>query len=245
MNSFRITLLVLLTLAVVALLCMVTLFQDSQKEAYDAYLATIKANERQQMIAEHQDKMERIGVQEETPDEALEQARRKQEEVLMQQEERNVLASAERKNNIKEEEQIAAENKEEKPLGLVASYNGEWGFIMIRPVSDAPMPKGMVVALRRGDRIVCEAEVGEPDSEGQLSATVRQVTFKEELPGMTPEQFIPAVGDEVIVTPYMSGRELRSAGAGNSFIPSSVPTDATIPEPEGIQEVDAALVPMP
>ncbi len=248
MNGFRITILVLLTLAVAVLLCMVTVFQSSQREAYEAYLKTVRTAERQKMIADHQDKMARIGVQEENDSEleALIAAQKKQDEEVTQQEERNVLASAERKDAGRKEEE-SNEVNEPQPLGLVASCNADWGFIMVKPVSDEPMPRGMLVAIRRAGNIVCEAELGERDEDGQINATIRQNQFTQQ---GDAAKFTPAVGDEVILSPYMSSSDLRAA-AGSGLLPEATPLPQLpgnaqpAPQPEGLQEVDAELIPMP
>ncbi len=250
MNGFRITLLALLALAVVALLAVVTVFQSNQEANYEAYLASVKASERQLMIAAHQDKMKRIGPQEEAGAEtdALKAARDEQQQQVTQQEERNVLAAAVRKDAAKVEQAAAAETNAEKPLGLVSSYNREWGFIMIKPVSDEPLPSGMVVAVRRGEAIICEVEIGEEELDEQsgarlISATIRENQFTQGAGSITADKFAPAVGDEVILSPYLSSRDLRTADPAGMPVAPISPAEA--PQSEGLQEVEATLTPMP
>ncbi len=270
MNRFRVTLLSLLALAVVALLCVVTIFQSNQEANYEAYLASVKANERQQQLAAHQDKMRHIGPQEDNGPgaDALKAAREQQEKRVTEAEERNVLASAARKDAALAQQKAEAEAEEarkaaeaaaaaereanrEKPLGLVASYNQEWGFIMIKPVTNEPMPSGMVVAVRRGDFIVCEAEIGEEEQDEQsgerhISATIRETQFTKGLPQYNAGKTIPAVGDEVIISPYMSSRDLRTEDPAEVLpAPFSPAEPATTPAPEGLQEVPATLIPLP
>ncbi len=245
MNGFRVTLLILLTLAVVALLCIVTVFQSNQEANYEAYLASVKASERRQMLAAHHDKMRRIGPQEENGagTAALQAAREEQQKQVTEEEERNVLASAVRKDADKVEQVATAEANAEKPLGLVSSYNQEWGFIMIKPVSDEPMPSGMVVAVRRGDNIICEVEIGEEERDDQtgerlMSATIRENQFTQGSGNISADKFAPAVGDEIILSPYLSSRDLRTAD------PAAMPA-APAPAQEGLQEVPALLTPLP
>ncbi len=251
MNGFRVTLLVLLSLAVVALLCIVTIFQSSQEANYEAYLASVKASERQQMLAAHQDKMKRIGPQEENGAgaDALKAAREQQEKQVTEEEERNVLASAVRKDAAKVEQAATAEANAEKPLGLVSSYNKDWGFIMIKPVSDEPLPSGMVVAVRRGDNIICEVEIGEVEADEQtgerlISATIRENQFTQGSGNISADKFEPAVGDEIIFSPYLSSRDLRTA-APASMQGTPAPLLPEAPAQEGLQEVPAELTPMP
>ncbi len=246
MNGFRITLLILLALAVAALLGIVTVFQSSQEANYEAYLASVKASERQQMLAAHQDKMRRIGPQEEADSDtqAIEKARQHQEQLVTEEEERNVLASATRKDEAKEAE-AAAEEALDKPIALVSSYNKEWGFIMIKPVSDIPMPSGTAIAVRRNGNIVCEADLGEEELDDEtgarlISATIRENQFTQGNGSISAENFEPAVGDEVILSPYLSSRELR-ANEPSPLLPG---TSAT-PEQAGPREVPALLVPIP
>ncbi len=243
MNGFRVTILILLALAVVALLGIVTVFQSNQEANYEAYLASMKASERQKMLAAHQDKMRRIGPQEDggSGEEALNAAREQQEKQVTEEEERNVLASAVRKDAARVEEEATQEASAEQPLGLVNSYNKEWGFIMIKPVTAEPLPSGMVVAVRRGDNIICEVEIGEEELDEQtgarlISATIRENQFTQATGNISEDKFAPAVGDEIIISPYLSSRDLRTAE------PTAIP-DA--PAQEGIQEVPAPLTPMP
>ncbi len=249
MNGFRITLLALLGLAVVALLGIVTIFQSSQEANYEAYLAEMKASERRLLIAAHQDKMRRIGPQEESGAEALAAARAQQEKQVTEEEERNVLATAVRKDAARVEQAATQEATEEKPLGLVSSYNKEWGFIMLKPVSEEPLPSGMVVAVRRADNIICEVEIGEEETNEQtgerlISATIRENQFTQGSGNISAERFEPAVGDEIILSPYLSSRDLRAEGA-DALQPAPLLQGEASQQPEGLQEVEATLTPLP
>ncbi len=253
MNGFRVTLLVLLTLAVAALLCIVTIFQSNQEANYEAYLADVKARERQQLLAAHEDKMRRIGPQEEqgAAADALQAARDEQLKQVTEEEERNVLASAVRKDAAKVEDAATQEANAEKPLGLVSSFNKEWGFVMIKPVTEEPLPSGMVVAVRRGDNIICEVEIGEEELDEQtgarlVSATIRENQFTQGSSNISEDKFDPTVGDEIIFSPSLSSRDLRtSAPADMQAAPFAPLIPAGSPMQEGVQEVDATLTPMP
>ncbi len=263
MNGFRITLLILLALAVATLLGIVTVFQSSQEANYEAYLAEVKASERRQQLAAHQDRMRRIGPQDEDAPGAdvVEATRQREEQSITEEEERNVLASATLKDEARAEaaareaaaQQAAAPKPEEQPIGLVHSYNKEWGFIMVKPVSDTPMPSGTAIAVQRDGRIVCEADLGEEeldDATGArlISATIRQNQFTQGDGSIPAEKFEPAAGDRVILSPYLSSSELR--GNGTSTLPAPLlQEEGQSAAPAGNtsqpQEVDALLIPMP
>ncbi len=252
MNGFRVTLLILLALAVVALLSIVTIFQSSQEANYEAYLADLKASERQQMMADHQDKMRRIGPQDENGKEAeqLRAAQDEQQRQVTQEEERHVLASAVRKDAARVEQAAAQEATAEKPLGLVSSYNQEWGFIMFKPVTEEPLPSGMVVAVRRDDKIICEVEIGEEETDEQtgerlISATIRETQFTRGSGNISADKFAPAVGDEIILSPYLSSRDLRSTNMQGLDSERSLHNMTPVQPQEGLQEVEATLNPMP
>ncbi len=257
MNGFRITLLVLLGLAVGALLCIVTIFQNNQEANYADYQTKLQANERQQQIDEHKARMERIGPKADgLGTEELDAAAAEQDRLINEAREHNVLASAGRKDAARVAEQAKEDADAEKTLGLVASFDPKWGFLMVKPVSDEPLPAGTVVAIRRNGTILREAEIGERDEEsGQFSATLRDTQFNVgNGQSITDDKFIPATGDEVILSPFPSSRDLRS---GNGLFPTpSAPMEGgsahgySVPaydEPieEAIPEVDAVLTPMP
>ncbi len=253
MNGFRITLLVMLGLAVGALLCIVTFFQNNQQANYDAYQTKVQANERQLQIDEHKARMERIGPRAEgLGTEEIDAAVAERHRRINEAEERNVLATAQRRDAERVAEQAQQVADEEKPLGLVASFDKEWGFLMVKPVSESPLPKGMVVAIRRAGNILCEAEIGDKDEEsGQYSAAIRETDFNSGKGSIAAEKFEPTTGDEVIMTPFASTRDLRTGG---SSIMSVIPSGDSAPLPalpydgpveDAIPEVDATLTPMP
>ena len=257
MNGFRITLLVMLGLAIGALLCIVTIFQNNQEENYASYQTKVQADARQQQIDEHKARMERIGPrQEDTSSEQLEQAAAEQQRRISEAQEQHVLATAQRQDAERMSEQAEQEANADQPLGLAASYDKEWGFLMVKPVSEEPLPVGTVIAIRRGGAILCEAEIGGKDEEsGQFSATLRQaeLSTSKETEGLLADKLAPMTGDEVILTPFPSSRDLRT-GEGSSImsvaptgeaLPAYLPSPEEMPADEGIQEVDAALTPMP
>ncbi len=257
MNGFRITILVLLALAVGALLWIVTIFQSKQEENYEAYRASVKQTERQQRLDAHQDKMRQIGPREETGSESLAAAKAAQERQVTSAEESNVLAAGERKDADRVAEAAAAEAAAPKALGRVASYDREWGSIMVEPLTNEPMPAGMRVALRRNNVIICEAEVGERDLSGQVSATVIQTQFTQGSGSVSDDKFIPQEGDQVIISPYPSSRELRT-DAGTATEMGGFPTVPASPkasEPsipylptssdDDLPVIEGTLTPMP
>ncbi len=253
MNGFRITLLILLALSVAALLGIVTIFQNSQEANYEAYLASVKAHERQQTLAAHLDEMRRIGPQEASAADAdaMETARKEQEQQVTQEEERNVLASATRKDAAREAEKTVTKVREDDPIGLVNSYNREWGFIMVKPVADVPMTSGTAVAIRRNGRIICEADLGEEELDDQtgarlISATLRENQFTRGDGDVSADKYEPAPGDDVIISPFMSSTELRNgAESSDSPAPLQPATDASAEQSAVPQEQPAQLIALP
>ena len=109
----------------------------------------------------------------------------------------------------------------------------------------------MVIAVRRGDYVVCEAVIdGRDEESGQVSATIKQAVFGAS--GSTPENLpTPQVGDEVIPTPFLSGSELRREQSGLDAVPAAAEEGGSAPQASGeapagaLPEVEGGLVPLP
>jgi len=265
MNGFRITILVLLCL-VVGLMAYVVFEVLPEREAdYRMYNISQRNALYEKQDAAHQERVSRIGAEAENPEVA--QARtdaaesdRRAEQALNEAEERAVIEEAKRREAAAVARQAQDEATALKALGRVASYNPEWNSIMIEPLSTEPINVGLVVAVRRGGRIVAEAQVDFIDESGQIGAVVKSGSFnKTQAPGVSSEAFKPAVGDEVIVTPFPTTSELRGNGG---FLPPSagvmpaapageLPIGPSSPyltpaEPQGgLPEVDASFTPLP
>jgi len=260
MNGFRITILVLLCLAVGLMFYAVMVIVPGWQNQYSEYQASIKIAEYQQNNDHHRQRMEQFSPDAEAPEVTTartmaEESARKDEKALNEAEESSVIAAARRKEEAALARQAEAEAEAPKPLGLVAAYNPEWNSLMIRPVAEVPMAMGFVVAVRRGGSIVCEAVIdGRDEESGQYSATVKAA----ELGAAAAEKKTPTVGDEVIETPFPSSQELRR---GSDFLPpaaqqTSAPSGNAAPAPlpslpsetsgqESLPELDATLTPVP
>lgn len=155
-----------------------------------------------------------------------------------------MIAAAKRKEEAALAKQVEAEATAPKPLGLVASFDAEWNVLMIKPVSDMPLNPGLVVAARRDGRIVCEAVIDSLDSEsGQYSATLKVADLGKVTTGASATIPQPAVGDEIIESPFPSSAELRGGTDDLPSLPDVAPD--TTPAGEGLPVIDATLTPMP
>lgn len=246
MNGFRVTILVLLCLAVGLMFYVVAYMIPQQQERYDAYQAAQSQDAYQQRKDEHQRRMEELDPEHESDAvaearAAAEKAQQERLKKLTEAEESSVLADARRKQEETMAQKADEEVDESRPIGLVTSYNQEWNSVLFKPVTQSPINIGLVVALRRDNNIVCEAEVDNVDQEsGQVSAQIKQSHFSSAADGgavqdgLLPEDKMPAVGDEVIITPFETVRDLRE---DNMNFGAPVPTSAApLPANNGATE---------
>lgn len=215
MNGFRVTILVLFCLTVGLMFYAVTVVIPGRQEQYELYRTMQKSNEYRQRNAEHLARMEQLGPDVEAPEVSTarseaEEGERKRQQEINEAEESSVLASARRKEEERTARAAAEEAAAPAALGRVASFNREWNSILFTPEgAKTPLNDGLVIAVRRGDYIVCEAVIdGRDEESGQVSATVKQAIFAANgnMPQETPT---PAAGDEIIISPFLSGRDLR------------------------------------
>ena len=97
------------------------------------------------------------------------------------------------------------------------------------------------IAVRRNDYIVCEATVDGQDTEsGQYTAALKQAEFGGAKDPEVEANRKPRVGDEVIVSPFPSSRDLRMDGY-NPLLENQQPSA----EPKGIPEIEGILTPVP
>ncbi len=241
MNGFRVTILVLLCLAVGLMFYVVAYMIPQQQERYDQYKAEQSTEAYNQREAEHQKRMEELDPEHEADAvaearAAAEKAQQERIKKLTEAEESSVLADARRKQEESMAQQADEDVDDSKPIGLVTSYNQEWNSVLFKPVTQSPINVGLVVALRRDGNILCEAEVDNVDQEsGQVSAQLKHSSFNADAQGgavqdgILPEDKMPAVGDEVIITPFETTRDLRE---DNMNFGAPVPTRAA-PLPAG------------
>lgn len=222
MNGFRITVLTLLCLSLAFMFYAVCFVVPSWQGEYNAYQASQRISEYEKKNDIHRQQMVTLDPSYDAPEVAaarkdVEEAARRDDQAVVDAEESNVLAAARRRE---EEARARAEAEAERDeavssatIGIVASYDADWQCIMIRPAVPEAFLPGAVLAVRRDKRVLCEAVVDSRDAEsGQVSATVK---LPAPPPGETEQGSLaanmqPAVGDEVIASPFPTGDELRA-----------------------------------
>ncbi len=216
---------------------------------YGEYQASQKLAEYQRNNDYHRLRMEQFSPEAESPEvaqarAAAEESARKGEQALTEAEENSVIAAAKRKEEAAAAKEAETEVAAPKPLGLVAAFDAEWNVLMIKPVSDMPLNPGLVVAARRDGRIVCEAVIDSLDAEsGQYSATLKVADLGKVTTGASVAAQQPAVGDEIIESPFPSSAELRGDSEALPAVPAVAPD--TTPADTGLPVIDATLTPMP
>ncbi|MDO4751061.1 MAG: hypothetical protein Q4A24_03045 [Akkermansia sp.] len=236
MNGFRIAILTLLVLVVGLLFYVVIGVLPNQKKSYDLYVMS-KNTPTQQTDVDDADASA-------APTEADERLRRLREEQTqtdeqsLAEEERRTVALAEEQRRRESEAAMADQLDDEAaqaPLGLVTGVAPSEGFLSFKPMGKDVISKGLIVAVRRGesDYVICEAEVDYLHEEsGEYIANIREQDFSSSVDKDSTEKLIPAVGDQVIISPFASAQQLR---ADNPFLkpdPPSVPSGADNEIPE-------------
>lgn len=264
MNRFRITLLVFLFLALGVMFYAVTVVIPSQQRQYIQFQNEQRDHDLAQRSEDYRniikpaftkdsEQVAQIRAQVQKNDEAREQA-------INEAEENSIIAAARRKEEYAQAKVAEEQATAPKPIGLVASYSPEWNAVMVKPVTSAPINIGVILAVRREGRILCELVVDNTDEEsGQISASIKNsdITPSTE---RSAKNTTPAVGDEVIVSPFPSSQELRSGNQNAGFpavdttvpfapAPVSIPTPPSSQDPGQAQdnqlpEIDATLVPI-
>lgn len=242
MNAFRATVLVLLVLTVGLMFYAFVELIPARQNEYQMYQTQLKINEYEQRQMEHEARMARMGADADTPEMAAARAAaaeedKKSEEELTNAEEHSVIASAKRRQEID-----AAANDEEDAsaaaaLGSVTAYLEDCAVILFKADGSTPVNEGLQIALRRGDFVVCEATVdGRDEESGQYTAALKQTHFGGVEDPAAEANLKPRVGDEVIISPFLSSRDLRLEAA------EPQPAADT---PQALPEVDAVLTPIP
>lgn len=255
MNGFRITILTLLCLSVGLMFYTVLFVIPDWQEQHRVYQSSLRIDEYQKKNDIHRRQMVVFDPSYEAPE--VEQARlgaeeavRRGEQSLNDAEESNVLAAARRneeaaRRQAQREQEERDKEKDEVAsssiIGLVASYNAEYGFIMIRPAVPQAFLPGAELAVRRNGRVVCEAVADSTDPEsGQVSATVRLAKIAD---STIPEsELTPTAGDEVIPSPFPSSAELRSDTTAQPASAAGEPAEV-LPTYWGEPETPAPLPP--
>lgn len=238
MNGFRVTILTLLCLAVGLMFYAVLFVVPSWQEQYNAYQSTLRISEYEKKSDIHRQQMTAYDTSNESPE--VEQARlsqeaaaKRDEEALTEAEESNVVAAAKRREEAAraQAEAEAAQKAAQPTIGTVASFDKDWDCIMIKPIVPEAFLRGAVLAVRRDKMVVCEAVVDSRDEQsGQVSATVKRADFGQTSMQKGEEQQDPMVGDEVIVSPFLSADELQGQSK-NGEIPQPLPSSDPTPAP--------------
>lgn len=244
MNAFRATVLVLLVLTVGLMFYAFVELIPARQNEYQMYQTQLKINEYEQRQMEHEARMARMGADADTPEMAAARAAaaeedKKSEEELTHAEEHSVIASVKRRQEI--DAAAAAADEEDAAaaaaLGTVTAYLEDCAVILFKADGSTPVNEGLQIALRRGDFVVCEATVdGRDEESGQYTAALKQAHFGGVEDPAAEANLKPRAGDEVIISPFLSSRDLRLESA------ESQPEGEA---PQALPEVEAVLTPVP
>lgn len=251
MNGFRVTVLTLLCLAVGLMFYAILFVVPSWQEQYNAYQSTLRISEYEKKSDIHRQQMMAYDTSNESPE--VEQARLAQEaaaerdeKALNEAEESNVVAAAKRREEAAraQAEAEAAQKAAQPTIGTVASFDKDWDCIMIKPTVPEAFLQGAVLAVRRDKMVVCEAVVDSRDEQsGQVSATVKRADFGQASVKDGERQQDPMVGDEVIVSPFLSADELQNQGKSDEFS-QPAPVSEALPTP-AVQQTPPVGTPPP
>ena len=246
MNAFRASILVLLALTVGLMFYAFAVLLPARQEQYQMYQNQLKINEYQQRQQEHESRMARFDADADTPEVAAARAAaeaeaKKNEADLTAAEESSVLASARRRQAAEEVESAAAEPDVSSSVGVVTAYLEDCAVILFKAADAVPVNEGLNIAVRRNDYIVCEATVEGQDSEsGQYTAALKQAEFGGAKDPEVEANRKPRAGDEVIISPFPSSRDLRMEGY-TPLLDRQQPSA----EPKDLPEIEAVLTPVP
>ncbi len=238
MNAFRATVLALLVLTVGLMFYAFVVLIPARQDQYQMYQTQLKINEYEQRQMEHDARMARLGATVDTPEMAAARAAaaeedKKNEAELTAAEENSVIASAKRRQEIEEAATAAEDAAKPTTLGSVTAYLEDCGVVLFAASGSMPVNEGLLIALRRDDYIVCEATVdGRDEESGQYTAAIKQANFGGTADPEAEANRQPRPGDEVIISPFLSSRDLRLEAGG---------AETAQPMPE----IEAVLTPVP
>lgn len=244
MNAFRATILVLLLCTVGLMFYAFVVLIPARQDQYQMYQTQLKINEYEQRQMEHDARMAQLGADVDTPEmaaarEAAAAEDKKNEAKLTEAEEQSVIASAKRKQEIEAAATAAEDAARPSALGSVTAYLEDCAVILFMADGNMPVNEGLLVAVRRDDYVVCEATVdGRDDESGQYTAAIKQANFGGVADPAAEANRKPRPGDEVIISPFLSSRDLRLESGADHDIPAEN-------EPQALPEIEAELVPIP
>ena len=245
MNGFRVTILVLLALTVGLMFYAFVVLLPARQDQYQMYQTQLKINEYEKRQQEHEARMARLGADTDTPEVAAARAAAEAEEKknaadLTAAEEQSVIASVKRRQEIEEAANAAEEAAQPSTLGTVTSYLEDCTVVLFKPNGSMPVNEGLIIAVRRDDYIVCEATVdGKDEISGQVTAAVKQAHFGGVADEAAEANQIPRPGDEVIISPFPSSKDLRLEDYGSQEIAQPEGN-----EPEPMPEIEGVLTPV-
>lgn len=245
MTAFRATILILLALTVGIMFYTFAVLLPARQEQYLLYQQQQKISEYQLRQQEHDERMARLDADADTPEMAAARAAaeaeaRKSEAELTAAEESSVIASAKRRQAA----EAAAEAPQTEPaapaeLGTVTAYLDDCAVLLFKAEASTPVNEGLNIAVRREDYIVCEATVdGRDEESGQYTAAIKQTVFSGVKDAEVEANRQPRPGDQVIISPFLSSRELRMEGYNPQ---QEMPQDA----PRQLPEIEDILTPVP
>lgn len=246
MNAFRATILVLLVLTVGLMFYAFVVLVPARQNEYQMYQTRLKINEYEQRQMEHEARMARMETDADTPGMAAARAAaaeedKKNAEELTNAEEHSVIASARRRQEIEAAAEDAPADEDAAAataLGSVTAYLEDCGVILFKADGSTPVNEGLQIALRRGHYVVCEATVdGRDEESGQYTAAIKQVSFGGVADPAVEANRKPCPGDEVIISPFLSSRDLR--------LENTVTQPAAAESPRELPEIEAVLTPVP
>lgn len=236
MNGFRVTVLVLLALALGLMFYVVTVVIPEEKANYAEYQEALRDSDYQRKDAAHRARLAQIHP-EATESEAdlarqeTERNAKQREQARICREEELVLEAGLRAEERSREPQLQEHSDASQPLARVVAYDKENNLLMLKPATeDGMLAVGQVLAISRKGSVACELVVDARDEEsGQYSAYIKH-------PQTVGPESQPVQGDEVIVSPLpqvsdlpaLPGPVSREPSLGQEVTPApSVPAVAS------------------
>ncbi len=268
MNGFRITVLVLLALALGLMFYVVTVFLPAERAGYAEYQEAMLDADYQKKAQEHRARMEKIRPEIETSDverERQELTRKAEERAqeLKEREEARILEEGRRAEEARKQKEAQSEQAiANSPVALVTAYDHDNNILMIKPVTeDGMLALGQVLAIHRNGGILCEIITESRDEEsGQYSAYVKNGNAGSTTLG---EEFYPRSGDEVVVStlpqlsdlPTLNGYTQPSPdsasvnnpsldGNVSPLIPNPLPNGSNVGKEVSDEEIEVELLPV-
>ena len=245
MTAFRATILILLVLTVGLMFYAFAVLLPARQEQYLMYQQQQKINEYQLRQQEHDARMARLDADADTPEMAAARAAaeaeaRKNEAELTAAEENSVIASVKRRQEAEAAEETPQEDTAAPAeLGTVTAYLDDCAVLLFKASASTPVNEGLDIAVRREDYIVCEATVdGRDEESGQYTAAIKQTVFSGAKDAEAEANRQPRPGDQIIVSPFLSSRELRMEGYNPQ---QEVQQDG----PRQLPEIEDILTPVP